>query len=55
MPHSVSHIAAFRGVACLEFNVRTCGDMVNAFTNSVDPNETPYNAASHQDLRYLRC
>ena len=24
-----------------------------AFTNSVDPDETPLNAASHQGLRYL--
>ena len=26
-----------------------------AFTNSVDPDETPHNAASHQGLWYLLC
>ena len=38
------------GVACLKFNARNCGDVVNAlnmqnvnFTNSVDPDETPHN------------
>ena len=51
----------YRGVACLKFNVRNCGDVVNAFlqqqknkkgafTNSVDPNET-----SQLGLRYLPC
>ena len=25
------------------------------FTNSVDPDETPQKAASHQGLRYLLC
>ena len=54
-----------QGVACLKFNVRNCGDVVDAFyakisqmgafTNSVDPDETPHNAVSHQGLRYLRC
>ena len=49
------------GVACLKFNVRNCGEVVNAFmqnvnfTNSVDPDETPHNAASHQSLHYLPC
>ena len=38
-----------------------CGDVVNAFmkkgvfTNSVDPDETLRNAASHKGLRYLPC
>ena len=41
------------------------GDVVNAlkkklllkrvFTNSVDPDKTPHNAASHQGLHYLLC
>ena len=55
-----------RGVACLKIYVRNCGDVVNAFiktkaskkgafTNSVDPDETPQNAASHQGLRFLTC
>ena len=26
-----------------------------AFTNSIDPDETPHNAASHRDLHYLPC
>ena len=53
------------GEACLKFHVCNCGDVVNAltsmliqkgaFTNSVDPVETPHNAASHQDLCYLPC
>ena len=53
------------GVTCLNFNVRNCGDVVNTFmrgggdpkegtfANSVDPDETPQTAASHQGLRYL--
>ena len=52
-----------RGIACLKFNVRNCRDVVNAFmqhkkraiTNSIYPDETPQNAASHQSLRYLSC
>ena len=49
-----------RGLASLKFNIRNCGDVVNvfmqtikkgAFTNSVDPDDTPQNAASHQGLR----
>ena len=46
---------------CLKFNVRDCGDVGNAFiekrafTNSVDPDETPHNAVSRQGLRYLPC
>ena len=54
------------GVSCLKINVRNCGDVVNAvmqiihkksivFTNSVDPDETPQKAASHQGLCYLLC
>ena len=52
-----------RGVACQKFNVRNCLDVVNAFmpniekgafTNSVDPDDTPLlKAASHQDLHNL--
>ena len=51
---------AYRGVACLKFNVRNYGDVIKAFmkkipkkrtfANSVDPDETPQNAASHQGL-----
>ena len=51
-------------VACLIFNVRNCGDVVNALlktkplkgalTNSVGPDETPRNAVSHQVLRYVK-
>ena len=47
-----------QGVACLKSNVRNCRDVVNAFiqkdpqkgafTNSVDPDETPQNAASRE-------
>ena len=45
-----------RDVAYLKFNVRSCGDVVNAgkksikgaFTNSVDQDETPQYAASHR-------
>ena len=54
-----------RDVACLQFNVCNCVDVVNEFmqiipkkgasTNSVDPDETPRFAASHQDLCYLPC
>ena len=46
-----------RDVACLKFDVGNCGDVVNAlmkrkfqkgaFTNSIDPDETPQNVASH--------
>ena len=53
------------GVACLKINVRNYGDVVNAFmqtycqkgafTNRVDPDETPQNAASHHGLHYLPC
>ena len=52
------------GVACLIFNVSSCEDVVSAFmqklkkrafTKSEDPDETPHNAASHHDLRYLSC
>ena len=48
-----------RGVATLKFKVRTFGtDSMHAkrkhlYTNSVDPDETPQNAASHQGLRCL--
>ena len=55
-----------RGVACLRLYVGNCGDLVNtrmqkkktkkgAFTNSLDPDEIPQDAASHQALRYLPC
>ena len=45
-----------RDVAYLKFNVRNCGDVVNAgkisikgaFANSVDPDETPQYAVSHR-------
>ena len=51
-------------VDCLKFIVRNCGDVVNAFMenkkkkehlNSLDPDETPQNAAIHQGLCYLPC
>ena len=61
----VNVVRSSRGVACLKFNVGNCGDVFNtfmkkkikksAFTYSVDPDETPQNAASHQCLRYLAC
>ena len=38
-----------RGVASLKFKVRICGTG-RTYTNSVDPDETPQNAASHQGL-----
>ena len=47
------------GVACLKSNVRNFRDVVTALckkmsiTNSVDPNETLHNAASHQVQRTL--
>ena len=54
-----------RGVACLRFDERNCGDVlkciyandpkIEPFKISVDPDETPQNAASHQGLRYLPC
>ena len=56
----------YLGLTCLKINVRNCGDVVNAvmqilhkksidFTNSVDPDETPQKAASHQGLCYFLC
>ena len=52
-----------KDVACLQFNVSSCGDMVNAFmqiipkkgtfTNSTDTDETPHFGVLHQDLCYL--
>ena len=47
---------------CRIFNVRNCGDVVNAFMqtpqkraflNNVDPDETPQKMTSHQGLCYL--
>ena len=45
-----------------KINVRNCVDLDNAqkkkmgrLTNSVDPDKTPQNAASHQGQRYFPC
>ena len=46
-----------RGEAWLKFNVYTIVVKIKKglLTNSIDSDETPQNAASHQGLRFLPC
>ena len=55
---TLPQLISFMGAACLKFNVGKCGAFmeksnIGAFRNSLDPDETPQKAASHQGLRYL--
>ena len=57
--YSNDAIISSKGVVCLNINVRnfvgTFVQQKGAFIYSVDPDETPHNAASHQGRRSLPC
>ena len=60
----INHWTTLRGVVCLKFNVRNGRDVANAFiqtfkrgafSNRIDTDKTPHNAASHQGLCFMPC
>ena len=65
VPVKITHISAAPSAAYLKITYAAVGtwlmhlckipSKIGVFTNYVDPDETPQNAASHQGLRFLSC